>query len=133
VEIRFVLAGNAATAGEDAEAIRLLEEILDILPIPARVGPRFPAAEVHARLGRSLARVGRAADAADALRRAVAVGRTFAPRAEPRAIAEWLVEFARAAAAAGRRVEARGALQDALRTDPGNPDAADLLRSLEGP
>ncbi len=129
---RLVLAGAYESAADHAGAARILREIVDILPVPgpaARGAGPFPAAEVHARLGRSLARLERWTEAADSLRLAVVVGRTCDPKQGPALIAGWLVEQARAARAAGRGAESKAALQDALRTDPANAEAAELLRS----
>ena len=56
-------------------------------------------------------------------------GRPCDPRADGSTIAAWLVDLAKAARAAGRSLEAKAALEDALRTDPENAEAADLLRS----
>jgi tetratricopeptide (TPR) repeat protein len=133
VESRLALAGAYEDRGDAAAAARVLAEILDVLPVPPR-GERnaFPAAEVHARHARALDGTGRPGEAADSFRLAVVVGRTFDPKAAPAVVAGWLVELARAARAAGRAFEARAALQDALRTDPGNAEAAELLRAMGG-
>ena len=130
---RLVLASAYETAGDDAATVRVLREIVDILPVPASVprGKRpYPVGEVHARLGRAYARLERPGEAADALRLAVIVGRMEKPEIAAPTIAGWLVEQARAAQSAGRAAEARAALKDAVRTDPANADAAELLRSL---
>jgi len=105
-------------------------DILPVLGTAPRGGQPFPAAEVHARLGRNLLPIERSAEAADSFRMAVIVGRTCDPKQAPAIVAGWLVEQARAARAAGREVEAKAALRDALRTDPANAEAAELLRSL---
>jgi tetratricopeptide (TPR) repeat protein len=131
-EGRLLLAGLYEGEGDLARAVEMLRGVIDIVPVPAplpRQRETFAAAEVHARLGRLLAGTKRHGEAADAFRVAVAVGRTWDPREQPATLARWLVEFARAARAAGRAKEAREALEDALRTDPANPDAAELLRS----
>jgi tetratricopeptide (TPR) repeat protein len=130
---RLTLARVYESAQDYPNAVRLLREIVEIRPVPWR-GVRgqkdFDAAEVHARLGRCLEMLDRHGEAADALRVAVVVGRTCDPKPESPLIATWLVELAKSARAAGRAVEAKAALQDALRTDPKNAEAADLLRSL---
>jgi tetratricopeptide (TPR) repeat protein len=133
IEGRLVLARVRESANDPAGAAKVLREIVDIRPLSARGGrgqKEFAAAEVHARLGRSLAQIDRHAEAADALRLAVIVGRTGDPKPEDSVIAAWLVELAKSARASGRVAEAKGALQDALRTDPKNAEAADLLRAL---
>ena len=132
---RLRLAGVYEGRGDFERAARILREIVDIRPLPAPAprgrGEGFPAADVHARLGRALARLGRHGEAADALARAVAAGRDFDPRAEDATVAGWLAEQAKAALDAGRSLEARGAATEALRLDPGNAGAAEVLRSLE--
>jgi tetratricopeptide (TPR) repeat protein len=132
VEERMVMAGVQEAAGDAAAAARTLREIIDILPVPgttARGRAPFPAAEVHARLGRALLLLDRAPEAADSFRLAAIVGRTCAPNQSPAAVAGWLVEQAKAAALAGRAAEAKSALEEAIRIDPSNAEAEELLRS----
>ncbi len=133
LEGRLTLAGLYESAGDLEGAVRLLREIVDIMPVPgkaARGGKTFPAGEVQARLGRDLAQMDRPAEGVQALRLAVVVGRTCDPKEKNATVAQWLVSLAKAAQSAGRALEAKAALQDALRTDPDNTEAADMLRSL---
>jgi len=82
--------------------------------------------------GEDLARDGadRAGEAADSFALAAAVGRGYEPKQAPAAVADWLVQQAKAARSAGRSEEARRALRDAVRTDPANLEAAEMLHSL---
>jgi tetratricopeptide (TPR) repeat protein len=139
LEGRLTLAGVYESAGNLDGAVRMLREIVDIMPVPGKP-PRggkpapgwkpFPAAEVQARLGRDLAQMDRSAEGVDALRLAVVVGRTCDPKENNKTIAKWLVSLAQAAHDAGRVLEAKAALQDAIRTDPNNTEAAEMLRSV---
>ncbi len=134
IDTRLQLAAAAEGRGDQAAAARFLGEVVDILPLPGRDArgkpSSFPAAEVHARLGRALLALDRAGEAADAFRAAAAVARTQEPRAPEEALAGYLGEQAAAALRAGRRLEAKGAAAEALRLDPGNGDAAGVLQAL---
>jgi tetratricopeptide (TPR) repeat protein len=132
LDVRMALATVYERRGDAAAAARVLKEALDIEPLPGREKEKFPAAETHARLAKALSDLGRPGEAADSFRLAAIVGRSCDPRAEDVAVAKWLVGEARAARAAGRESEARAALEDAVRTDPRNTEAAEMLRALGG-
>ncbi|HEU4394167.1 MAG TPA: tetratricopeptide repeat protein, partial [Planctomycetota bacterium] len=136
IDARLMLADLNEARGNAAAAARVLAEIVDICPVPGfreknDRRPAFPAADVHARLGRALVKLERPGDAAGSFALAAAVGRGYEPRQPPETIAGFLVEQAKAAHAAGREEEARRALRDAVRTDPGNSEAPALLKMLE--
>jgi tetratricopeptide (TPR) repeat protein len=135
LDTRLQLAAVYEGRGDHAGVARVLGEAVDILPIPGRDArgrpSTYPAAEVHARLGRALAALDRKGAAADAFLSAVVVGRTQDPRRPDEEVAGWLVEQARAARDAGRSFEARASASEALRLDPANAEAAELLRSLQ--
>jgi tetratricopeptide (TPR) repeat protein len=134
IRARLDLAGVFEGRGDAASAARVLGEVVDICPVPGDAPPKrpseFPAAQVHARLARALLALARPAAAADSFALAAAVGRGYEPKEAPAVVAQWLVEQAKAGRAAGREEEARRALRDAVRTDPGNLEAAELLRAL---
>ncbi len=131
---RIALAGIYEGAGDLEGAARMLRQILEVMPVqgkPTPKGPGFPAPEMHARLGQVLERLGRHGDAADALRLAVAAGRIGDPKAANPVVGKWLVSLAKSARAAGREREAGAALRDAVRTDPDNAEAVELLHTVE--
>jgi len=117
-----------------ASAARVLREVLEVRPIPGAPGPRgsfFPQAwEVHRRLGAALAALGRPAEAARSFRLAALVARDMKPKLPPAAVAEILVEEARAALDAGAKEDARAALREALRLDPLQKEAPELQKRL---
>lgn len=136
IEVRLELAAIHEANGDAAALARVLAEVVDICPTPGfreknDRRPAFPAADVHARLGRALVVLQRPGDAADSFSLAATVGRDYEPKQPPTTIAGFLVEQAKAAHAAGRAEEARRALRDAVRTDPGNSEAATLLEKFQ--